>query len=134
MGGLLLGKFGCTRYQRDEYLKVEIEIRDALKRALNTTIYGTESVRNKDSFGDMDLLVFRSENLKDTNFIKSALSYINGIVIESLHLNGNVLSFAYQPTWKSEEEKLQIDLILVEPQNWETSKVFFNYGELGNVS
>ncbi len=81
-----------------------------------------KSYHNKDSFGDMDIIVLNDGNqwihtIKDTleEFFKP----------NEIHHNGNCWSFDY--------EELQIDLILTPEKNWETSKVFFAYNDLGNL-
>ncbi|CAG7579899.1 MAG: putative DNA polymerase [uncultured marine phage] len=80
------------------------------------------SYHKKETFGDMDVLLydrgFKSEEIKEL------IEKLNPGEINRTP-NSNVYSFDYK--------NLQIDLIFVKPENWDASKIFFQWGDLGNL-
>lgn len=136
MGGNAL-KGGLTRrYNAVEFDKITKVIQDNVANKLNTKVYPVPSYKNKESHGDLDLLVLNDGNLP-TNMSKFVMDnlvvYPNSEVQQLaskdssyvLHRNANVYSYLHND--------LQVDLILTPTKNWETSKVFFAYNDLGNL-
>lgn len=78
------------------------------------------SYHNKESFGDMDILVH-----DDGHSFEEIESMISKLNPSQIYKNGNVYSFDYK--------NLQIDLIFVSPEDWEASKIFYKWGDLGNL-
>lgn len=122
MGGRALKKTYTRRYEHDEYHALCKELLPKIAEAFSTEVSLVESFKHKDSFGDMDILVRRR---MDGNEIKRILiEYFNPPPGE-IYVNSHVVSF--------EHKELQIDLIFTEEQDWESSKLFFKYGDLGNL-
>lgn len=72
---------------------------------------------NKESFGDLDLLILNNGNI-------NLLDIATSLGATETSKNGNVLSFDYK--------NFQIDLILVTPINWSSTRFFYSYSDLGN--
>lgn len=119
MGGLALSHTGTRRYQKDEYNALVAEVLPKVKEAFKTKAEVVVSYRNKESFGDMDILVLNDELKNAREVIETNFNPTD------IFKNGNVVSFDYK--------NFQIDLIFTIKENWETSKVFFAYNDLGNL-
>jgi hypothetical protein len=120
MGGAALSHLGVRRYNSDEFYQLAKELVPLVKEAFNTEVELTKSYKNKPDFGDMDLLVLNTGNL---GMIEEVIR--KNFCPRDIHHNGNCYSFDYKD--------LQIDLIITPLSNWETSKVFFSYNDLGNL-
>jgi len=118
MGGKL---FPITRrYDKDEYEKIYPIIMKKVEKILNTEVFHVFTFRNKETFGDLDLLVLNNGNLGNVQEkIKEAFN------TEHIHSNGNVISFV--------DKDFQVDLILTPTKNWKTAKVFFPMDPTGNL-
>lgn len=119
------------RYQKEEFDTLANALLPKIKKIFKTKIELVQSYKNKQTFGDMDILVYNNgfsidvENLPDdTNFSNEIKKLIQELNPNEIHKNGNVYSFDYK--------QLQIDLIIVEKDNWESSKIFYKWGDLGN--
>jgi hypothetical protein len=121
MGGNALKETQTRRYQKAEFYKLAEELIPMIEKAFGTTTKLTKSYGDKDSFGDMDILILNNSNLPPLR--KVIKEYLNPDSDE-VHHNGSCWSFAYQG--------LQVDLILVPEPKWETSLVYFAYNDLGN--
>lgn len=121
MGGRALKDTFTRRYKRQEYFDLEREVTGLIEGLNVDTVVGTiKAYAEKESFGDMDLLV-ASDRLP-SNFkelIKDTFQY-NQIVC-----NGNVWSFDYK--------ELQIDLILTPHHIMDFASVYYSYNDLGNL-
>lgn len=135
MGGGALKKLPkgkeTRRYQKEEFDTLSNVLLPKIRKVFNTEAELVESYRNKETFGDMDILVLNNGlgidigNVpKDSNFSKEVEKLIETFEPNEIHKNGNVYSFDYN--------RLQIDLILVEKENWECSNIFYKWGDLGN--
>jgi hypothetical protein len=122
MGGLATQAAGTRRYQKEEFYKLAAELLPKIEKAFNTKAVLTLSYRNKESFGDMDILVLNDGNPKMTNAKEIIQETFNPQMIIA---NTGVYSFDHQD--------LQIDLIFTPTRNWETSQIFFAYNDLGNL-
>lgn len=126
MGGLALKGLPkdkeTRRYMANEFNQLAKELLPKIELLFNTKVSLVESYHDKESHGDMDILVY------DTGFnpeeIKKSL-YDFGATLVVRTPNSRVYSFDYK--------NLQIDLIFTPDEDWETSKVFFNWGDLGNL-
>ena len=118
MGGNALKIAKTRRYEKEEYLDLVLEFRTILNN-LNVISKETISFSNKQSFGDLDILIKKSSLNKDV----FSLIQENFKPTE-IYCNNTVYSFDYK--------EFQIDFILVEDENWETSINYFNY-DLGNL-
>ena len=120
MGGNALSNTFTERKNRADYTRIVTEVRELLEpfvyRSADIPAY-----REKESFGDADILIIPkvAEDLRHTFFAK-LVKKPNEIV-----KNGNVYSFDYQ--------NFQIDLIVCDHDNYETSYNYFSYNDLGNL-
>lgn len=131
MGGNIKFRTGCgdntgyiqgRRYQAEEYHALVPEVSEYFEKALNCSknwIVEIPAYTNKQSFGDMDLIIC-SEEVKNSNW-KYMLEY-NGIPVET---NGNCHSILFK--------ELQIDLIFTERKYFWSSVNYFKFNDLGNL-
>jgi hypothetical protein len=122
MGGSALKDYGVRRYLKDEFNNLSDELIPKIGELFKTDVELVKSYNNKESFGDMDLLVL---NNGSSHFLYPSDLIIENLKPKGISKNSNVISFEYK--------ELQIDLILTKSNNWETSKVFFAYNDLGNL-
>lgn len=118
MGGLALKNTFTRRYDRAEFDTISVELITMLekdfKRVAMPLFY-----KNKPSFGDADILVSMEDctyNMRD--YILDTFS-----PNEIFH-NGNCWSFDYK--------ELQIDLITVAPEHFDSNYNYLSYNDLGN--
>ena len=119
MGGRALKHTFTRRYDSKEYYKLQQEIVEKCKK-IYLVARPLIAYRNKDSFGDMDVLILNEGNVKD---IRERI--ISEFQPNETHFNGNVWSFDYK--------ELQIDFILTPIRNWESAYNFFAWNDLGNL-
>lgn len=116
MGGNALKNTITRRYNKDEYYKLEKKMIETLSKKFDKA-QSTICYKEKDSFGDMDILVL-SDNLTF-----DILEYIQETFNPTqIVKNSNVYSF--------DVEELQIDLQLVPKELWETSVIYYSYNDL----
>lgn len=109
----------AQRVPRDiffEYIKVIIP---KVQSVFNTEVHMVNGFHNKQDFGDLDLLV-----LADRDFGNRRDIVQKNFNPDEISINRHILSFNYK--------ELQVDLIFTPPSNWEASKIFFDWGDLGN--
>lgn len=117
MGGNALKITKTRRYNRDEFILLEKNIVDTLSKTFK--VHPTTYFKSKETFGDMDILVYNDGiNFNIKSYIQETFSP-NEIVA-----NSNVYSFNY--------DELQIDLIFITSENWESAKTYFSYNDLHN--
>lgn len=124
MGGKAIKKVICNRLSKEKYLTISSQILQLLQ---NTSIQAIlpRIIPEKDSFGDIDILIdSQTNNLR--NWIIEHYQ-----PIEIVH-NPNSFSFTY---WDQEivdkRTYYQIDFILVE--NIYSAQFFFSYGDIGVI-
>lgn len=118
MGGNALN-ITTRRYEREEYLDILLEIRTMLNN-LAIVSEVPKWYSNKESFGDLDILI------KSSTINGNIIDIINDIFKPNeIYSNSNVKSFDYK--------EFQIDFILTGDENWETSINYFSYNDLGNL-
>lgn len=123
MGGKALKMIYTRRYNREEFYVLYDELKPKLELAFNTIADLVISYRSKSTFGDMDILLLNSGNMLMPDEINKIL--IEQFSASQISRNSTVYSFDYK--------QLQIDLIFTPTSNWETSKTFFSYNDLGNL-
>ena len=120
MGGLALkGPNTITRrYQRDEFDLISKELLDTLKKNFKRVAMPL-FYANKQSFGDADILV------STDGFSYNMREYIT-ITFKPTEIfhNGNCWSFDYK--------ELQVDLITVSGEDFDTNEMYLSYNDLGN--
>lgn len=117
MGGNAL-KVYTRRYDLDEYNDIVTEV---LNKLISKGILAAipKSYKNKQTFGDLDVLV------KSSSVDGDILDVINELFKPNdIYNNSDVKSFDYK--------EFQIDFILTSDSKWETSINYFSYNDLGN--
>lgn len=118
MGGLALKTAHTRRYERAEFDIISVELlntlRQTFKRVAMPLFY-----KNKKSFGDADLIVSME------GFNGNVRDYITNTFnpTEIFH-NGNCYSFDYK--------ELQVDLITLAPEHFDSNEMYLSYNDLGN--
>jgi len=123
MGGRALKTTETRRYEKQEFFDLWPILKDKVEKAFNTEAELVISYHDKDSFGDMDIIVLNDGNMPTPEEIKRILTEDFGA--SEIHQNSTIYSFDFN--------ELQIDLIFTPTSNWETSQVFFAYNDLGNL-
>ena len=122
MGGNALKNTFTRRYSADEYYKIIPEVELILQDEYKTRVAALPSYRDKADFGDADILLEKNvstSGLNDKEIIQRLFGP-NEIVV-----NGNVISFDYK--------QLQIDVIRVGSENFESSLAYYSHSDLGNL-
>jgi hypothetical protein len=122
MGGHAL-KIETLRKTTDEFNEIASEIIPIIKSELKTETFIAKCYHNKETHGDMDILVkFGSDqqNINLIDFIK------NTFKPNDIYNNNGVVSFDY--------EYFQIDIIPISESNWEIAKVWYSYDPFSNLS
>lgn len=118
MGGLALKNTPTRRYERAEFDVISVELMDILKKEFKRVAMPL-FYKNKKSFGDADLIV----SMEDFN--GNVREYIESTFKpnEIFH-NGNCYSFDYK--------ELQVDLITLAPEHFDSNEMYLSYNDLGN--
>lgn len=125
MGGNAL-KVKTRRYSRDEYFAYFEKIEEDFK-----SLFGSGSIRlipaykDKDSFGDMDLVFNPSMSLMSPSEAEELVINFYGLNKDQYHKNGNVFSFA--------PDDFQIDLISTRREYVPAAVAYFSYNDLSNL-
>jgi hypothetical protein len=137
MGGNALQETYTRRYEKAEYFAFAEHVTNILKAALpNVRIAVIEAFGDKDSFGDLDLLI---EDLGDSG--TDTREKMKGIY-EDLGITELVRSKEFSETWAPEIEtwsvggfdgELQVDLIYVPTKYFESAERYYAYNDLGNM-
>lgn len=125
MGGDALKQFGIEtrRYSKNEYFELWGDIKNKLSlRLYNRRFDIIPAYKNKDSFGDMDILIEKTNNTIDFIQLIYDLFGENTTIFK----NSNVLSFNYKD--------FQIDFILTKSKFYETSLNYFSFNDLNNLT
>jgi len=120
MGGNALKH--CTgRFSREKYASVLEQITTDLKYLFpGIRVEDIKFYEQKESFGDMDLLV--SSSALPSNWVHRLLQHWEPA---DHHKNGNVLSVEY--------DGIQVDLIVTKDEDFDSSALYFAYNDLGNL-
>lgn len=124
MGGNALKNIETRRYLKEEYFALVADLLPKLKELLKTNVVLVESYADKDSFGDMDLLVETNAFYTVEEMIQLVKDLLKPPPTDTFK-NGNVFSFDHRD--------LQIDLIFTAPENMHISYVFSKFGDVGNL-
>lgn len=113
------------RINKDEYDNLYDDVRQKLIDNIfvsDSSIQRTRSVKNKETFGDLDIIV-ESDNLKH-NYIDIIKSTFN-LTSNEMKKNGDVLSFKYRD--------FQIDLLLSPFDIFQNMVDYFSWNDLSNL-
>lgn len=121
MGGNALKQVNTRRYFADEYHLLEKEVINKFKeRFPHRRVEAIKAYRQKESFGDMDLL-FEADN-----FTENVINVLNELFQpKQIERNSSVYSFEYKD--------FQIDLIFTTKANFDASANYFAWNDLGNL-
>lgn len=119
MGGKALKTVTTRRYTKAEIEEVINELIPLLELTASN-VYAVKSFNQKETFGDLDILVEITGDRKQT--IDGIFSTITCTEKNS---NSNCVSFDFYD--------LQVDLILVPPEEFEFAKLFYNYNDFGLI-
>jgi hypothetical protein len=123
MGGTALKHLGLTsrRVSSAEYVDIANIVIDKLKNLLQQ-IHIVEFFRNKESHGDIDILVVLNENLTNDVFIEKVCDLFN---TDKYYYNDKCLSFHY--------DSVQIDIIICYKEYFNITKYFYSYNDLSTL-
>lgn len=132
MGGNALKEVPTRRYDKVEYFSLWNEIKSKLKTVVmgepkKEVIRLVEAYRNKESFGDMDIILCKEyfdipKLVYSKKSTKSLMAFFN---YKEMYRNMPVISFDYKD--------FQIDLIFTKEKFLETSDIYYRYNDLGNL-
>ena len=126
MGGNALKHYETHRLGRGEYFMTEITFLQEHK-----DLFGFEPItipyyHDKESFGDMDLLINRSLiGLSEDEYRQQILEHFCENDSSRMFVNGDVVSIGY--------ENFQIDLIITNYDIIDFAQHYFAYNDLGNL-
>lgn len=110
----------AERVSKETFFKYAEQIIPRVEKSFGTEVSMVNSFYNKNDFGDIDLLVLVNRDFGNRRkIIEDEFSP------DEMVTNGNLISFNFN--------ELQVDLIFTPENNWETSKIFFEWGDLGNL-
>lgn len=120
MGGRALKNLTTPtrRYQRAEFEEISQELINKLKETFDRVIMPL-FYKNKQSFGDADILVTSKEFPQMREYIEKTFT-----PNEIFH-NGNCWSFDYK--------ELQVDIITCSPEHFDSNAMYLSYNDLGNL-
>jgi len=123
MGGNALKN--TRRYSKVEYESLKEEVVEHLIRKTNrlVRVYPIKSFSSKETFGDLDVLIERSETSKllNVDYMKLVQTFNPNEVFK----NGDVYSFDYK--------EFQIDLIITNQKHYGFSLNYYSFNDLGNL-
>ena len=123
MGGHAFPKFKTRRLNPNEFMAVTTACMGRLEtRFPNHCFQPVVSYRNKDSFGDLDI-IWCGDGITADDMQKT-------LKAEAFVKNGPVMSFAIR---MNEEEVFQVDLIHVGTEHLESAASYFAFNDLGNL-
>ena len=127
MGGNALSEVNTHRLDRAEYLTICDEVlaqlrHNILRHNISRRIVDIPAYRNKESFGDLDILLetFSGDNIDYRSLI------IVLFAPKQIVQNNNCYSFDYKD--------FQIDLILTPTTEFNTTLSYFSWNDLGNLA
>jgi hypothetical protein len=128
MGGNAL-KLQTVRLEKKYYEHVAAGTSDVLKQAFpDAKVAVIPAYEEKESFGDLDILISGIPMDKLREFVEKAL------VSPEYHQNGNVLSFGLEITALLMKRAIfQIDFITVPDEDFDFALKYFAYNDLGNL-
>lgn len=118
MGGNALN-IKTIRLGKEQYLLLEKEVINKLGKIFNNKVSSIPYYNDKESFGDMDLLV---EKPKPSDLKKLLSDLFNS---KDYYFNSDIVSFEYKD--------FQIDLIFTDKEIFDSSLFYFSYNDLNNL-
>lgn len=124
MGGRALKLAYTRRYELEEYLKLQDEMVEILSNdfeQVSVPLY----YREKNSFGDMDIIVTWPTPESDTERGQKLRAYIEET------FNPTEI-FHNDRSWSFNVDEIQVDIIMCEPENYDAMRHYLSYNDLGN--
>ncbi len=123
MGGTALNAQGklTRRVSKDEYNIIEDNIIEILSKYFHNGIFKIPYYREKESFGDLDIIVVKPKLDRDI-FIKMLFDEFGS---EFHYFNSNVVSFDYKD--------FQIDLIFISDTDKITAVNYYSWNDINNL-
>lgn len=109
----------AERVPKDKFFGYAKKIIPMVEKAFDTKVSMVNSFENKTDFGDLDLLVLENKNILNRRKVVEQV-----FEPQEIDVNSHIISFNYN--------ELQVDLIFTSKEDWKTSKIFFEHGDLGN--
>ena len=128
MGGNAIKQVPVRRYERVEFEALSVEVIDIVKQNFNSWFSKQEIIpyyRNKPSFGDMDVVAKLNAPLDQKSIDEIREHISKAFDSKEIHFSDKVFSFEYK--------NFQIDLICCVEGEYETSRNYFSYNDLGNL-
>jgi len=122
MGGRAFLEQGVEtrRVDRQEYFRIWEELKPVLSDAFGTWVDIPFSLRNKETFGDIDIIVTTSQKIENwEEYLQTTFGPTT-----TFH-NGNVHSFVY--------DNFQVDLVVAPREQWFASRSYYSWNDLGNL-
>jgi len=124
MGGNALNSVITERKTTEQYNRIASEIIPILKEGLGTEIHIVISYHNKETHGDMDIMIkitheLHNKGINLRTFIEEKFKP------GQIHTNGSIISFDY--------DSFQIDIIPIKESIWDMALAFFDYDPSGNL-
>jgi hypothetical protein len=120
MGGKL---FNLGRISRDQYLEIEVAVREYLDRKVGTAAYRVPRYyATKPDFGDMDIII-QSSDSATWQTLRQEL--VTDLGVSETKSPGSVFSTVYQG--------LQVDYFTTKPEFLESTYNYLSFNDLGNL-
>jgi hypothetical protein len=122
MGGRALKPLGIDvrRYTTEELEPIRDDIYNLLLESGVKHVWSPQSVRSKKDHGDLDIFyVADSSVVRLLDLDEYPKRYVK---------NGNMIHTAW-----GENKDLQVDFIKIDPEIWETTVMYYDNGDLGNM-
>ena len=120
MGGRALKNTTTRRYEKEEFVNLSERLLEHLRKDFHKAVVPLY-YRNKETFGDIDILV--SLGFNDAEFDMRGYIETNFKPNEIFH-NGTCWSFDF--------EEIQIDIITCNPEHFDSNFMYLSYNDLGN--
>ena len=122
MGGNALST-QTERMLKDEFCDTQIKFAlHVTDQFPNTTFHFVQSYRNKQSHGDMDVLIKKGTVDK--------WDLVNSFNPSETYNNGDIVSLDWEG---SDKTPFQLDLVFTNSEYWEMQKAFTSFNDLGNL-
>ena len=128
MGGRALKSQGIetVRLNKEDYFQVKDKMENIFSELLLTKVEAIKAYNDKDSFGDLDLLVMHHNEFDYQVIVAFIHEYIEDNNY-TFFQNSNVISFGLPV----DNGIFQVDLLLTHKKDYETSHMYFSYNDLG---
>ena len=117
-GNVFINTHNVVRLNKEDYNRYVNEISEHLHNIGIKTFFPTQAIKDKEDFGDMDIIVSSTAETKSL-----ALTWLHNFY--PYQSNGEVVSFLYK--------SFQIDLIFIAEKSYNYACNYFSHNDLGNL-